>query len=175
MTPTLARKNLTSKRPPLSKYKQNKPTNRDDDEVVEVPEHVRQTFDSLVSIEALRTEIKEEQEKAQEIRKQNAAALKAMVAAQTVTTTVTIEIALTETGTETFKGRSKMDLSHFQTLILLAYRLMWQQWQHPSFRNTVWRRKTRTRTRKRRQMVSRQVELLKFEVDLHFDFLFLVC
>ena len=114
MTPTLARKNLTSKRPPLSKYKRNEPTNRDDEEeeVAEVPLQARQTFDSLVNIETLRTEIEQEQEKAQEIRRQNAAALKAMVAAQSVTTMATIKIALTKTGTETFKGRSKMDLSH---------------------------------------------------------------
>ena len=79
--------------------------------MAEVLPQARQTFDSLVSIEALRTEIEQEQEKAQEIRRQNAAALEAMVAAQSVTTMATIEIALTETGTETFKGRSKMDLS----------------------------------------------------------------
>ena len=113
MTPTLARKNLTSKRPPLSKYKQNEPTNQDDkeEEVAEVPPQARQTFNSLISVETLRTEIEQEQEKAQEIRRQNAAALKAMVAAQSVTMAATIEIAPTETGTETFKGRSKMDLS----------------------------------------------------------------
>ena len=79
---------------------------------IEVTPQARQTFDSLVSIDALRMEIEEEQEKSQEIRKQNAAALEAMMAAQTVTTMATIEIAPTETGTETFKGRSKMDLSH---------------------------------------------------------------
>ena len=79
--------------------------------MAEVPPQARQTFDSLVSVEALWTEIEKEQEKAQEIRRQNAAALEAMVAAQSVTMTATIEIAPTETGTETFKGRSKMDLS----------------------------------------------------------------
>ena len=86
MTPTLARKNLTSKRPPLSKYKRNEPTNRDEEEeVAKVPPQARQMFDSLVSVEALQTEIEQEQEKAQEIRRQNAAALEAMVVAQSVT------------------------------------------------------------------------------------------
>ena len=69
---------------------------------IEVMLQVRQMFDSLVNIDALRTEVKEEEQKAREIKQQNAAALQAMVAAQTVTMMTMIEITLTETGTETF-------------------------------------------------------------------------
>ena len=108
MVPTLAQKNLVSKRPPLGKYptrnqsKVERDSNQDDDVSETLIEatllQVRQAFDAL-DLPNLREQVEEEHQEAMEgameVHQANAATLAEL---NMVTMMVTIEIAPTNTG-----------------------------------------------------------------------------
>ena len=104
MVPTLAAKNLVSKRPPMGKYptrgceKLERDIKWDSDvteTLIEVTPQVRRAFKAIVDTDELRDSIIEEQEKFRRMKEENASRLAAM---QTITMTAIIEITPTETG-----------------------------------------------------------------------------
>lgn len=140
--PTLAKKNLTSKRPPLSKYKRSDPTddaNRDTDvmtTLVEITPQARQTFDAIYDGVTLQAEIQEVEDERARVHEENEAAKKKMEASLTQQQMNRIEIAPTETGKciACFQGRSTLEVSR----LCLARVLVILEGQF-CYRSSVWR------------------------------------